>query len=215
EAEVFQLQAEVVHAEAVGDRHVDVQRLPGDAAALVRRHGVQGAHVVQAVGELHQDHTDVLHHGEQHLAEVLRLRLGLGTELDLGELGNAVDQLGDLLAELLGNLVLYGGGVFENVVQDGGNERGLVHAHSREDAGDRDGMRDVRFAGEALLPLVRLGAEAVGAFDVLHLVFGQVGAHGIEQALDPRTLAARGAAEYGSGVVHAAAMMTYGEGRAR
>ncbi len=56
-----------------GERGIDVQRLLGDAAARLRRHEVERAHVVQAVGELDQQHADVVGDGEQQLAQVLGL----------------------------------------------------------------------------------------------------------------------------------------------
>ena len=41
---------------------------------------LEGAHVVEAVGELHQDDADVVHHGQEHLAVVLGLPLLGGGE---------------------------------------------------------------------------------------------------------------------------------------
>ncbi|RYE89290.1 MAG: bifunctional (p)ppGpp synthetase/guanosine-3',5'-bis(diphosphate) 3'-pyrophosphohydrolase, partial [Myxococcales bacterium] len=55
---------------------------------------VEGPHVVEAVAELDQEHADVARHGHDHLAEVLGLAVGLRDELDLGELGDPIDQLG-------------------------------------------------------------------------------------------------------------------------
>jgi hypothetical protein len=54
---------------------------------------VQRAHVVQAVGQLDQDDAHVARHGQQHLAEVLRLRLDLALEFDFLQLGQAVDEV--------------------------------------------------------------------------------------------------------------------------
>ncbi len=49
------------------------------------------AHVVQPVGELDQDHPDVLGHRQQQLAEILGLgSLGRG-QLQLRQLGDAID----------------------------------------------------------------------------------------------------------------------------
>ena len=99
EAEVFELELDVVEAEALGDRRVDVERLARDGAPARRRHRIDGAHVVRAVGELDQDDAQVAHHREQHLAEALGLRLLAALELDLVELGDGVDELGDVGAE--------------------------------------------------------------------------------------------------------------------
>jgi hypothetical protein len=64
-----------------------------------RRHRLDRAHVVRAVGELHEDDAQVSRHREQHLAEAFRLRFLAALELDLVELGDGVDELGDVLAE--------------------------------------------------------------------------------------------------------------------
>jgi hypothetical protein len=66
---------------------------------------VERAHVVQPVGELDQQHADVARHGEQELAQVLGRALVLGLGLDLGELGDPVDQAGDVGAEMLLDLL--------------------------------------------------------------------------------------------------------------
>ena len=60
---------------------------------------VERAHVVEPVGELDQQDADVLRHRDQHLAEVLGLAFARRGELDLRDLGEALDQEGDLVAE--------------------------------------------------------------------------------------------------------------------
>ena len=62
---------------------------------------LERAHVVQAVGELDEQDADVARHRDDHLADVLGLRQLAGAELDLVELGQAVDDPGDLVAEPL------------------------------------------------------------------------------------------------------------------
>src|SRR3546814_7521134 len=71
--QVFELVLEAVHADALGQRRIDIHRLAGDPSALLRRSDeMQGLHVVQPVGQLHQQHTDILRHRHQQLAEILR-----------------------------------------------------------------------------------------------------------------------------------------------
>jgi len=55
---------------------------------------------VKPVGELDQDDAHVARHGEQHLAEVLGLRVLGALELDAVELGDAVHELGDGLPKV-------------------------------------------------------------------------------------------------------------------
>src|SRR3546814_1301137 len=63
---------------SLGERGVDLQRLPRDAPPLLRiLDCVERAHVVQAVAQLDQQHPDVLRHREHQLAEILGL-LALG-----------------------------------------------------------------------------------------------------------------------------------------
>ena len=76
EAQVFELELEIVETEAPRDRCVDVERLARHGAAPRRRHGIERAHVVGAVRELDQDDAQVAHHRQHHLAEGLGLRLG-------------------------------------------------------------------------------------------------------------------------------------------
>ena len=70
-------------------------------ARLPSRHVMQGAHVVQAVGELDQQHARVVGDGEQQFAEILGLLGVFGGEVELVELGQAVDQTADLRPEHL------------------------------------------------------------------------------------------------------------------
>ena len=98
EGEVLELPLDRVHAQPVGQRGEHLERLAGLALLLGRRQEAQRAHVVQPVGELDDQHAGVARHRHDHLAD--RLGLGRIAELDLVELGHAVDQLRDLGAEL-------------------------------------------------------------------------------------------------------------------
>ena len=135
EGERLHLGHELVHADPLGERRIDVHRLAGDAPALLLRlDEMERAHVVQPVGELDQQHADVARHGEQELAQILGGALILALRLDLGQLGDAVDQPGDVLAEQ--PLDLLGGGdrVLDRVVEDRGDDRLVVEMEVGEDA---------------------------------------------------------------------------------
>ena len=99
EGQILQLLPHLLHTHAAGERRIDVECLLGDAAAGRRRHEFQRAHVVQAVGELDQQHADVVGDRQQQLAQVLGL-LGLARdEFQPLQLGEALDQRADLMAE--------------------------------------------------------------------------------------------------------------------
>ena len=100
EGEVLELPLEVVDAEPMRQRRVDLERLLGLLDLLLLAQVAERVHVVQAVAELDQDDPDVGGHRDDHLAVVLGLLLLLGGEVHLGQLGDAVDEHGDLVAEL-------------------------------------------------------------------------------------------------------------------
>ncbi len=101
EREVFELPLHVLDAEAVRERRVDVERLLRDPLLLRFGQRRDRAHVVQAVGELDQQDAHVLRHRDEHLAHRGGLLRLLGVELEAVELGDAVDDRGDVGAELL------------------------------------------------------------------------------------------------------------------
>ena len=166
------------------ERGVDVERLAGDLLLLLGLQVLERAHVVQAVGELDDDDADVGDHGEQHLADVLGLVVFAVGELDLVELGDAFDDVRDLLAEALGDLGRGDVGVFDGVVQQAGGDGGGVHLELGEDLADLERMDDVGLARGAVLALVLLDAEGPGAADDFEVVAGAVGVDGVEQVAE-------------------------------
>ena len=141
------------------DRRVDLEGLLGLLDLLLLRQPVERAHVVQAVGELDQDDPDVRGHRHEHLAVVLGLRLVARLEDDAGELGDAVDEAGDLVAERLADLVQRRGRVLDGVVQQGGAQRLGVQPHAGADLRHADRVHDEVLAGLAALVGVVLAGE--------------------------------------------------------
>ena len=134
----------------------------------------EGAHVVQAVGQLDDDDADVVDHRQQHLAEALGLPVFGGEEVELAQLGDAVDAARHFLAEAFPDLVEGDAGVFHDVVQQAGLDADHIHAHVGQDVGDHERMHHVRLAGVAQLAFVMFGGEAEGFFDRGEIVFGAV-----------------------------------------
>ena len=104
------------------DRRVDVARLLRDAHPPLLGQVLQRPHVVQPIGELHEDDADVVHHREEHLAEALGLALFARRELQRGQLGDALDDVRDLLAEQLADFLDRVGRVLDDVVQQAGGD---------------------------------------------------------------------------------------------
>src|SRR5665647_1663374 len=73
EGEVLELPLEVVDAEPMGERRVDLERLLRFLDLLLLTEVAERVHVVQTVTELDQDDADVRRHRDDHLAVVLGL----------------------------------------------------------------------------------------------------------------------------------------------
>ena len=191
EGQVLELPLDRVHAQAVGQRGEDVQRLGRDPVLLVGPQVVQRAHVVQPVGQLDHQHPDVSRHRDDHLAD--GLRLGRLAVLDLVELRTAVDQEGDLLTEVTGQRGQRVRGVLDGVVQQGGAQRRLGQAELGQDRGHGQRVRDVGVtAAPGLTTVVALGGP-VGPLDQGQVGLGMAGADHLEQRVQHRCLRLGGA----------------------
>ena len=163
EAEVVQFLLDPVDPQAMREWRVDVSRLLGDPSRRLLLHVLERPHVVETVGELDEQGTDVLRHRHQHLAEALGLTLPDGVELDLGELREPFHEEEHLLAEQAPQLLGCGEGILDGVVQEARRDGHLVHPHVHQDSRDLQGVNEVGLPRESLLPLVNLGGKHVGA----------------------------------------------------
>ena len=184
EGEILELPLHRVHAEPVGERGEDLQDLPGLALLLLPGQVAQRPHVVQPVGELDDQHADVAGHRDDHLAD--GLRLGRLAVLDLVQLGDAVHQRGDVLAELAAQLGQRVGGVLHRVVQQRGADRLGVHAELGQDGRHRQRVGDVRVAAAPLLVPVPVGGRLVGPLDEPDVGLRVRPAHGLDERLEHR-----------------------------
>ena len=62
---------------------------------------LQRTHVVQTIGEFQQDDSDIVNHGQKQFAVIFGLPLLLGGKLYLTDLGNTVNEVGDIFSEVL------------------------------------------------------------------------------------------------------------------
>ena len=139
---------DLAHPEAVGNRRVNVERLLRRLLLPIVRHVLERAHVVQAIGQLHENDADVVHHREQHLAEAFGLPLfarGKRDGADGADFGDALDHMRDLGAEMLLNLLDRRQGVFDDVVQQPGGDGDRVEPHVGENIRNLEGVDQVRF----------------------------------------------------------------------
>ncbi len=157
--EVLKFIAHLSHAQAVRDRRIQIQGLPGNPLPPLRGQTSKGPHVMRAVGQLHQDDAKVLDHRQHHLTEALGLTVLRRRPIQLAQLGDAIHAVGHFRAEFLADTIDLHARVFHHVMQQPGLERHHVHLHVGENAGDHDGMDYVRVPGCAHLSFVALPCE--------------------------------------------------------
>ena len=151
----------------------------------VLRQVVERPHVVEPVGELDEDDADVVDHREQHLAEVLRLPLLARRERDGADLGDPLDEVGDLGAEELLDALDGGQGVLDDVVEEAGRDGHDVELHVGEEVGDLERVDEVGLARVAHLSLVLAGREDVGPAQQLEVRVRAVGPDLLDEVLEP------------------------------
>jgi hypothetical protein len=111
----------------------------------------------------------------------------LGRPRQLAELGHAVDEEGDLLAEQLLELLHRRRGVLDAVVQEPGAHARHVELQLGDDPGHRQRVGDVRVPGAAGLALVGLGGEVVGPADHVEIGVGIVAGDARQDLLEAHT----------------------------
>ena len=186
--EIFEIPLHPPDAQAVRDRRVDLERLARDRLLLRRRQRRQRAHVVQAVGELDDDDADVLGHRQEHLAQVLDLRVFLRLIRDARQLGDAVDERGDLVAEARGDFFARDDRVFDDVVEQRGGDRRAVHLEIGQDRGDGERVLDVRLAGGPALLAMRALGDSVNTLEPRGIERGVVTADVLDEISDSHAI---------------------------
>ena len=183
--EVFEFGLDLVEAEAVRERRVEVARLGGDADLLVAGEAAERPHVVEPVGKLDQDHAHVRRHREHQLADVLVVPEPVPTD-DGPDLGHAVGDRRDVVAELAPDEVERQVGVLDRVVEQGGRDRDVVGANvAGGDEGDFERVRDVHLARGAAVVAVRPVCDAERAPDQALVDGRQVAAAVFEEHAQP------------------------------
>ena len=175
EGQVLQLPADGLDAQPVGQRRVDLEGLLGLLDLLLLAQIAERAHVVQPVGQLDEDDPDVLGHGDDHLADVLRLLLLDAAEGHLRQLGDTVDEQRDLVAELLAHRPRWTCSVSSTTsCSRAAAMVALVEPQVGADVGRADGMVDVGLAAGAQLVLVLRDGHVEGADDQVAVEAGIV-----------------------------------------
>ncbi len=151
EAEVFELDLDLLDPQAMSQRRVDVEGFPRGTFLLPAWHGADRPEIVQSIAELDQQDTQVLRHRHQHLAERRRLLSLLGVETQSIELGDAVDDRRDLGTECSLDVENGARRVLDRVVQERSGDGVFVEAETGHDLGHGHRVHDVGLARLATL----------------------------------------------------------------
>ena len=156
EGEILQLHLHLLHAEPVRKRGVDLEGLASGALLFECRHACDGLQIVETIGELDDQHPNVLSDRHDHLAHRGGLLLFLGVVMDPIELGDPIDDASELCRELPLKFLETDHRVLDGVVKQSGGDGDVVEALTGNDGGHRHRMADVRLARLAVLAAVRL-----------------------------------------------------------
>jgi len=129
------------------------------ASLAVRLQVLESAHVVQAVSQLDEHDPHIGHHGQQHLADVFCLAVLAVGKLDFVDFGDALDNVGHLVAKAGRNFFIGGGRVLDRVVQQSSGDGRRVHLHLRQHLSHFERVNDVGFAGSSHLAVMMADTE--------------------------------------------------------
>ncbi len=187
EGNILKLFLDFMHADTLGERRVNLQRFKTDAAALFRLGNMmQRAHVMQAVGQLDQQHADVFGHRKDEFAEIFRLLFLRALEFDFRKLGHAIDKTRDFLAEKFFNFFQRRAGVFDRIMQKRGADRRRIQLHFRQNARNFQRVGKIRIARGARLRPMRLHGIDIGAVDQILVHVGIVGLDNFNEFVLPQ-----------------------------
>ena len=144
--QILEFFAHPLHTHAPRQRPIDIHGFTRLLRLLFRAHRLDGAHIVKPVGKLDQNDPQILGHRHEQLAEILGL-LGLGIrELQIGKLGDAIHQIGHFAAKFLGNDLIGRLRVLDRIVQEGGDDGGIVQPLLGQDRGHGNRMGEIGLA---------------------------------------------------------------------
>ena len=134
---------------------------------------------MQPVAQFDNHNADILAHGQQHFAQVLGLTILHVGKFNLGQLGDAVHQQGNLGTEFLLDFRHRDRRILGHIVHKSGGDALAVHAQLHQNLRHGKRMADVRLAAAAALCAVGLFRQRVGA--VYHIKI--IGTAAVDKAL--------------------------------
>ena len=121
---------------------------------------INGAHVMGAVSELDDQHADILTHGQNQFAKVFSL-LVVRLHLNPGQLGHAINKPGNFIGKFIGDGVERNARILNHIMQEGGDDAGLIKPHIRQNIGNLERVGNVGVARCPQLAVMRLAGKFI------------------------------------------------------
>jgi len=139
----------------VGQRCIDITGFNGNPDLSFTVEILKGPHIVEPVGQLDQDDSNIPRHGQQHFSEVLDLLLLQRFIFNRADFGDTINQRSNLLAELSLYFIEGDLGIFDNIMQYSRGNGVRVQMQLGQDKSDIQAVFDKPLPRFALLPLMR------------------------------------------------------------
>ena len=180
--QILQFAINIIETQPVGDGNVHLHRLARNPTTLVDGHCIERAHIVQSVGELHENDAHIARHGQQHLAKIFCLLLNLTLKFDLVEFRQAIDKRRHRRAEALNQFVFANILILHHIMQQGRHDRLCIELPFGANFGNGNRMRNIRLARFTNLTQMHFIREAIrfldffkfGGRQILRQAFGEI-----------------------------------------
>ena len=164
--EIIQLRLNLGDSKSLSDRSVNIHRLSGFFLLFCRNHKLQRSHIVQAVCQLDNDHTDIFCHGEKHLAQIFCLYFQLIFRIrQLTQLGDPVYQKCDFFSKFSCDILHCHLSIFHRIMEHPCHDRLFIHLQISQNDPHPERMDDIGLSGLSHLLLVSLSGKLISFLD--------------------------------------------------
>ena len=170
ERQVFQLFFDGADSETVCNGRINIHGFQRNSALFGGRQEAECAHVVNAVCQLDNHHTNVMGHGKEDFSHILCLLLFLVKDGNTVQFCNAVHQNCHILPKFFPDVVQRVLGILYHIMKQADTDRIGVHAKIYQNHRHRQRMDDIRFTRGTCLRAVCLLGELIGRYDLAQIV---------------------------------------------